>query len=360
MNKPSLAIAIALALGACNNNQTQGTCDDNNPCPAGLQCIGGVCLLPPDGGADLGGGGDLAVAPADLSVVAGGKYQYATSAIKLPGSGASFAFDADGSGKKKNQLKSIVQTIAVAGFDLQGTVDKAVLAGDVIQLLEVHAKDLKDADPVSCSIVPAASGTMPSFDGSDHFTPAKGAIAANLQGRISAGQLGTTPPPKLTQATVQKLGFQLPLLGAALPLTLYGVQVVGAIDKNGMMNGEVHGVVRKKDVDSEIIPAIAAAITLEIHADPNGMATKQLIGLFETGDVSKMKCDANMADCCATNPKTCKILPEEVAGNFLIQSVLKPDVQMFDNGGSYIPVADGANPDSLTVGLGFTGVKASF
>jgi hypothetical protein len=50
----------------------------------------------------------------------------------------------------------------------------------------------------------------------------------------------------------------------------------------------------------------------------------------------------------------------EVATSGLIQNVLAPDVQMFDAAGNYHPNPTNANKDSLSIGLGFTAVPATF
>src|SRR5581483_11782358 len=123
-----------------------------------------------------------------------------------------------------------------------------------------------------------------------------------------------------------------------------------------------HGVIRKKDIDGQIIPAVATLLTGMINKDPMGSTTGTIIRLFEdmSSDVSKNKCKVEK-DCCAKSPTTCKILPEEVASNPLIGNVLSPDVQMFAaDGTTWQPTPKGATKDSLSVGIGFTSVKANY
>ena len=50
----------------------------------------------------------------------------------------------------------------------------------------------------------------------------------------------------------------------------------------------------------------------------------------------------------------------EVSGNSIIKNVLNPDVQMFDSAGNYHPNPANTNQVSLSLGLGFTAVKATF
>jgi hypothetical protein len=67
--------------------------------------------------------------------------------------------------------------------------------------------------------------------------------------------------------------------------------------------------------------------------------------------------DANK--CCHTNPKTCVILPEEVMAS-AVGGVLSPDVQVFDANDKWAPVPGGKGKNGLSLGLGFTAIKATF
>ena len=44
----------------------------------------------------------------------------------------------------------------------------------------------------------------------------------------------------------------------------------------------------------------------------------------------------------------------------LLGTLLKPDVQVFDTMGNWSPVAGGATPNGLTVGIGFSAVSATY
>jgi len=290
----------------------------------------------------------------------GAHTKFATNALKLPDSTNSYSIDIDGGGRPENQLKSIVSAITVAGFDLQGPVDMAVKDGSAVLLMDEQSADLMS----SCSTVtlnlakkpPAA----PQFNGMDNFTIDTSQMPATLVGQITAGQLNTILPKDQTGSQVQTINLSLPLAGGVLPLTIFGAHVQGAITATGIMSGQIHGVIRQSDINSEIIPAVATLLTDQIHKDPTGGTTMTIIKLFEdmTNPVTKMKCMV-AADCCATNPATCKILPAEVQGNSLIQNVLAPDVQGFQNG-MWSPVPKGQTKDSLSVGLGFTAVADTF
>ena len=103
-------------------------------------------------------------------------------------------------------------------------------------------------------------------------------------------------------------------------------------------------------------------VTQLINKDPMGSTAKTVIGIFEDpvgNAASKAKCDADATKCCHKMPATCVILPDEVKTNGLIGQLLAPDVQVFQNG-VWSPVPKGTTKDAMSVGLGFTSVKASF
>ncbi len=74
--------------------------------------------------------------------------------------------------------------------------------------------------------------------------------------------------------------------------------------------------------------------------------------------VTQQKC-MDMTKCCKTNPKTCVILPQEVLMS-PVGGVLSPDVQVFDANGNWDPTPNGKTPNGMSVGLGFTSIKANF
>ena len=98
----------------------------------------------------------------------------------------------------------------------------------------------------------------------------------------------------------------------------------------------------------------------------------QIASLFDTGGKADSSCttggcknpttgDGTRKGMCAS--ATDNIVDVcEVSTNTLVQSLLAPDVQLFDSTGAYKPNKDKttAVKDSLSVGLGFTAVGATF
>ena len=94
--------------------------------------------------ADASMAGDLSTSSSpDLTGIT--TLRYAANSIKLPSTMAPYAIDIDGGGHPQNQFKQIVSTIMLAGFDLQGPVDKQVSSGQTVVLMDIASNDLKNA-----------------------------------------------------------------------------------------------------------------------------------------------------------------------------------------------------------------------
>jgi hypothetical protein len=161
---------------------------------------------------------------------------------------------------------------------------------------------------------------------------------------------------------VTPLRISVPLVeGVTVPLDLYGVELQGTLSDSDVMDGELHAVLRKQDIDEQLIPAMAQAFTAKINKDPTGAVAQALIPFFEDSDyaTSKAKCDSEPARCCAKNPTTCEISAAELRENTMLMQSLEPDVQMFQDG-AWKPTPGGSTKDSLSIGFGISAVKASF
>jgi hypothetical protein len=108
---------------------------------------------------------------------------------------------------------------------------------------------------------------------------------------------------------------------------------------NGLTNGVIHGALKQSDVDGVLIPALASNLTQLVKASP---------------------C---LADCMAaksfdTSPADGTVSATEVKGN--LTQALTADIDLYDSSGKWAPSAANANPDSMTIGIGFTAKKATF
>lgn len=303
--------------------------------------------------------------------VTGTSYKYATNALRLPASSGTktYASDIDGDGKSENALKTLVQAVSVAGLNLQDPINSAVADGDAVILAELKTTDLTTSSCAGLTLAlaasPAKGDPLPHFDGSDTFKI--GAVmGVKLFGKIDGGKIVTTASKDQTAANEQKIELTLPIGdGAMLPLSIRGVHVEGtlAMDKGQPVinDGVIQGVIAKKDIDEKIVPTVAGIVTKMVNDKPDDSTTKTIVSLFENmaNDASKNKCASDMTKCCKTNPKTCVILPAEVMAS-PVGGVLGPDLQTFDDNYNWAPVPGGKNKNGMSVGLGFSSVKASY
>ena len=134
---------------------------------------------------------------------------------------------------------------------------------------------------------------------------------------------------------MQTIQVNLPLAMGALPLKIYGAHIQGNVTASGVMSGELHGVIRKTDIDTQIIPAVAQLLTEQIRKNPMSSTAQTIIRLFEDqagNEASKKKCMNTPAKCCSipASLPTCEIIAEEVRTNALIGNVLASDVTTND------------------------------
>jgi hypothetical protein len=117
----------------------------------------------------------------------------------------------------------------------------------------------------------------------------------------------------------------------------------------GLMAGQINGAIKNTDVQNNIIPNVAMLLDQRVTANPTGSTEKQILQIFDIGcdGMPQYKGDGHIEVC-------------EVADNSIIKNVLNPDVQMFDANGNYHPNPANTMRDSLSLGLGFAGVKASY
>ena len=271
--------------------------------------------------------------------------------------------DVDGDGASENRLGSIIGTLEGMGIDMQSALNTDVQSGKFLMMADMQGPSMM----TGCTNVVVHSGSMPGappkYDGSDSFQKDPNESPVTLSGNLAGGALNTTGPKDQAPAAVTKLQMMVPMQdNVRLPITIYGVQMTGSVGGSGVMSGELHGVVRKKDIDDNVIPMVAMGLTNRINSNPGTDRTKFFIQIFEdqtNSGESKTKCMSTPAMCCAKNPATCKITSAELLANPLVQNMIAPDVQMF-NGSDWSPKPGGGTKDSLSFGVGFSAAKAAF
>jgi hypothetical protein len=244
--------------------------------------------------------------------------------------------DGDPSNRPDNALGGILSALTQQNVDVQGATDAAVAAGQIISLHVLQTPSLTSAPLAFWSVFTGAAHPSPDFSGAGSFTLAPGApVDSLLVGQISGGNFVGGPG---------KARIQLVIAGAPVVLDLVGARVEAHVDAAGC-SGKIGGALTQSEIQTKLIPQLAAAFTGILHADPGCPAActgtaHTLQNLFDTDHDGT-------------------ITSAEVGGNTLIHALLAPDVDLFDANGHFNPRQDGA-ADSLSVGFGLTCVGASF
>lgn len=319
-------------------------------CLALLAGCGGETALPSvpgDGGPPAG----------DASPPLGGAtYRYVVNKLSVPQQRVEFALDLNGDGRPDDQFGNIVAALAAQNFDVQGAVDQSVARGDAVHLIALQTDDasLANDDSVGFGFLVGLPRPNPDFGGAGAFAVDGALPAAQLNGKLGGGSFASddprpAPPPR-------DLTVKLALAAGATPvaLTLHGAIVTckTGVDAQsgapGLLTGQIHGSLKQRQVQTDVIPAIAAALTEAIAAAPGSPQAQQIKALFDTGGCGGAKANDGLIDAC------------EVATNMVIQNVLAPDVDLYDANGAWAPNPKNADKDSLSIGLGFTAVRATF
>lgn len=268
--------------------------------------------------------------------------------LTLPNSTAeaeALSFNLDGTGAAAdNALGTVIGLIGGLGLDLQAGVDGPIANGDVVILHAIQAESL-ESGPASWQVYLGESATTPpTFDGSDVFTrSATGINNALLGGTITRGRFSGGPA---TVRLILKFGADADFL----IVDLIGARITADVSAAGATNAVIGGAITDFDVQMKVIPAIAQVMT--------GI-------MLETCTCTGSGPPACTADSAGDSLNTmfnttsdCEITGAELAANDLVANGLAPDVDMF-NGTKFEPGVDG-EPDSLSMGVGFTAVPATF
>lgn len=271
----------------------------------------------------------------------GEKYRFVANQIKMPQSKTQYAFDLDGNGQSENRLGGLLSTLsAFAKVDAQKGIDGALSSGDLLLLVELQTRDLREATQVGATLQGAKAQAMPDFTGAGTFVVDSAQPTASFVGTISAGRFRSPSPAQSSQRVTVELRLPLFSGAPALPLRLTNAHLEFDAAAAALGSGQLHGAIGAADVQSAIVPALSVLI--------GGVSDPNILLLFDTGDGAGGAC--SNPDGSSGKAGDGAISPCEVAGNGLVKMLLEPDVAL---------TAGGAK-DAISVGLGFTAVKASF
>ena len=357
-----LAATAVVCLG-CGGN------DDNNEGAPDLATATGADLgMPADlaqpGAVDLAFGSDTDGSVACTPAAGATAARYVWNAMTVPLTASDFAYDLNGDGRADNQLGNIAGALAGQGFDLQAGIDGAITGGQSITLVDEQSTDPTFGSDACAAtdVVPGVAMAAPDFSGNGRFTIDGTVAPGHFFGPIASGAFVSQPPPAQARVPVVVHKLMLPLFGVT-PVDVYGARIQYVRAASGQLGGgQLNGAIRQEDIQTKVVPAVAALFNQKVTADPTSSGSMQLLSIFDNGGTANAACGAtckNLDGSCAAAGDG-QISDCEVGTNGIIKNVLAPDVQMFDAAGNYHPNPLNTKKDSLSVGVGFTAVPALF
>lgn len=300
---------------------------------------------------------DASVRPdAELRMPQGDHYPYVIDTIALPTNDTesqALGLDIDGDLVVDNALGTVIALLSSGGNDPNMALTEQVDQGDIIQLIDLQARALDDAEDVGMFVWtggnPQPPACLDSFDttcrrhltgsGSFDVTTADPASAMIFGANAASHYSGSSGAIFLT----------VPLLVGTEPLVL---KVIGAnaevdVSATALTAGRLGGAVPDTYMQENVLPQIAETIDFVTTRDCFGTAPnccdvdsdgETVVNLFDTDD-------------------DCEVTLQELYDSSLLDIVLAPDVDLLDEEG--LDGSDGED-DSLSLGIGFTAVRAIY
>jgi len=274
----------------------------------------------------------------------GSRYTYVIDSANLPGTAteaSQFALDLDGddSARPDNALGYALS--AVFGFtdtDGDAAAKAGLVNGRIVQLLEIQTTSFDDAGGVGATMWLARDlddDPSDNFSGDERFGIDDSVATQPLSGHIMNGRmsvsLGAVP-----------IRVALPHVDDGAVLTLEAARIEAYVSAEGI-TGRLGGVIPEQEIDTVLIPlvhtSVSASVALDCvegrcEADSDGQLMLEVFDVDGDGLISI----------------------EEVRDNSIVQALLRPDLDMFDDG--ELCVRCDGEKDSLSVGLWFSAVPA--
>lgn len=268
------------------------------------------------------------------------EYGYVTDTLAIGGTAgeaAGYALQLDGRHPRDNVLGSTLAALS-GSVDFDAAIAESIQSGQVLMLQSLRARSLTSDRSAWLQIFFAPPTPDPVLTGRGSFAIDPSApTSSTLAGTITEGTFSGGPG-----TAAVRLG--LAPGQAPLELHLAAAKVESQCTADAC-RGKLGGGVPTSEVDTLIIPVLAAAMQSVVDAQCTGPGpdsctprARQLLILFDAnGDL--------------------QITADELRQNILMQALLSPDLDLFRANGT--PGQDGVN-DAVSLGLGFTTKSATF
>jgi len=256
-----------------------------------------------------------------------------------------YAFNLDGDelGRIDNRLGQILAALAGGGgVDLNAETQLLIESGELLHLLEIQTTSREFADGVAVSLfhgVDLDADPSDNFSGTEPFAAdlsrGRGLMSGNIVDGVVTVEMGNAP-----------LAVTLPGLGESFVINLKAATLTGTFTDTGFA-GRIGGAMSADVINGMFMTLFHLGLSRSVEGDcdENGVCVpdstgETVLGLFDT------------------SPNDHRISFEEVAESDLVQSLFRPDVDLFNDDGEFAPLCDGEK-ESLSVGLAFTAVRAN-
>jgi hypothetical protein len=273
----------------------------------------------------------------------GTHYQYVSKKAFVPtnnNQAREFGLDLNNDKTVDNQLGMVLGTLSSMGFDIQGTIDKAVAEGSIILLVDFQTKDFTSTTAAGLKIIlganpmPAAcntgemfcnTATPPVCTGCSHHLGGTGMFGIDPKSPDTAAVGGKIINGTFTGGPGE-ISLQIALGGTdAIQLDLIGARAkASGISDTKIDSVILAGALSESDLNGKVIPAIQTQIAPIISRDCTAPTMPPACGCM-ANSTGKTVLDLFDGDIAGTT-KDCKVSVEEIKGNSLIQSLLAPDV----------------------------------
>ncbi|WP_428261788.1 hypothetical protein [Haliangium sp.] len=331
--------------------------------PALLVACGG------GGGDDPGDGPDAA----PIECTPQGDHKFVVDSLQIPTTAAQavtlYGLDIDGKEGDTDQGIDNAVGRALAGLgevdiDAPTAVAEAIDQGTIVLLANVRSEDLTNSScaeigvylgdndmitPAACTDINDPATCRQHLDGNGSFVvDANSPADAILPGRIIGGAFSMRAAD-----APGTIALEFPAIEGvpAINIDLVAARVaVDQISDTGLMTGVIGGAVRVADIENTLVPALQMFVSDLIQTE---------CPTPTPGACCPADSDAALALTFLDADDNCAVTSEEIISNPTISVLLNADVDLFDANDNYAPNSDGEN-DSLSMGIGFTAVPASF
>lgn len=266
---------------------------------------------------------------------------------------AFFGLDLDGDGDVDNRLGSIISVLNTGGADLNGQLAEQVDRGDVIELADLQAASLLDAEAAGLYVwkggdpSPAPCADLSDtvcrrhLDGAGAFTvTATNPDDTFIYGRVTAGHFSGG-------SGFIELDVPLFISPRPLHLELVGARAEVDVAATGLSFGKLAGALSDAFIQAQLIPQLHVVFGEVVAEDCGGTAPT----CCTPGSNGEQAIDIFDAD------GSCTLELQELYDNGLLDALLAPDVDLLDQEGFLGP--DGTL-DSVSLGLAFTAAPATY